>query len=285
MQDKDKQQPIIIKKKKGGHGGHHGGSWKVAFADFVTSMMALFLVMWLSAQPEDVKEHIAGYFQDPTGYKEGGYKSILKGKGNSIIDLNYKNSIIEKRNRKKMEEQTRVSLQKMGKQIQDKLEKMPGFRSVKDQIEVEMTAEGLRIQLVDRAGNPFFASGSAALLPHTKLTLKLIGQELAKIPHRVIIEGHTDNIRYASDATYTNWELSVDRANIARQWMEEMGLDPNKVSEVRGFAYTQPKVAGEPGDPRNRRIAIIVVNDYSGMSYLDKSLVLDEDAEAEPTPE
>jgi chemotaxis protein MotB len=277
MPDDEAQQPIIIKKKKGGHGGHHGGSWKVAYADFVTSMMAFFLVMWLMVQPEDVREHVAGYFQDPTGYKQGGYKSILPGKGTSIIDLKHKNSAVRKLDRKKREEEMRRSLQEMGEKLMKKFERMPGFKAIEKQIEIEMTAEGLRVQLVESAGQPFFEKGSAELLPHTRLLLKLVSQELSKIDNDVIIEGHTDSLRYADNASYTNWELSADRANSARQWMEDMGLSKERVSEVRGFAFTQPRIEDNPGDPRNRRIAIIVVNDYSGMSYLDKSLVLDEE--------
>lgn len=274
----DQQEPVIIvRKKKKGHAAHHGGSWKVAYADFVTSMMAFFLVMWLMVQSDVVRENIAGYFQDPTGFKKGGSSSILPKQGSSIIEMKHMNSITRKLDRQKNEEQMREMLRKAGEEISDKLKRLPGFAQLKNQIQVQMTAEGLRIQLVESAGQPFFEKGSAGLLPRTKLLLKIIAQELSKLPNKVIIEGHTDSLRYAANAAYTNWELSADRANAAREWMESYGMHENQVSEVRGFAFTQPKIKDNPGDPRNRRIAIIVVNDFSGMNYLDKNVVLEDE--------
>jgi chemotaxis protein MotB len=281
--DEQRSEPIIIVRKKSSHGGHHGGSWKVAYADFVTSMMAFFLVMWLMVQSDVVRNNIAGYFQDPTGFKKGGSSSVLPEKGNSIIPMKQKDTMIKKLSQRQREEEMRKMLRKAGEEIQQKLKSTPGFKTFQKQVEVELTAEGLRIQLLDSEGQSFFEKGSAELLPKTKLLLKLVAQELAKLPNRVIIEGHTDSLRYAANAVYTNWELSADRANSARLWMEEHGLRRDQVSEVRGFAYTQPKIASNPGDPRNRRIAIIVVNDFSGMNYLDKNVVLDGEQELSST--
>jgi chemotaxis protein MotB len=197
LPDPEEQQPIIKKVKKGGHGGHHGGSWKVAYADFVTSMMAFFMVMWLMAQSEEVRENVAGYFQNPTGFKHGGSPSVLPNKGVSIIDLKHNNSMVKQMNRKQRETEMRRQLKETGEKIMNKLERMPGFAAIKDQIEVQMTAEGLRIQLVESSGQPFFEKGCAQLLPKTKLLLKLIAGELAKLDNKIIIEGHPDSLKYA----------------------------------------------------------------------------------------
>ena len=276
-EDKD-QQPIIIIKKKGGHGAeHHGGTWKVAYADFVTSMMAFFLVMWLIAQSETVKQNIAGYFQDPSGFKKGGSKSVLPKAGVSIIQMKSQNSMSKEADRRLRELEQRKELQKAANEIMKKLKVNPTFAMLKDQIEVQMTAEGFRIQLLETEGDPFFESGSSELKPRAKLLLKIIADELGKLPNKVIIEGHTDSYQYAEKANYTNWELSADRCNSTRRWMKDNGLRPDQMAEVRGFADTEPKIKDNPADARNRRIAIIVQNDFSGLNYLDKNVILNQD--------
>jgi chemotaxis protein MotB len=277
MREKDQQEPVIIVKKKGGHGGHHGGSWKVAYADFTTSMMAFFLVMWLVAQSPPIKESVAGYFSDPSGFKKGGSKSVLPKSGSSIIEMKSKNSMIKEMNRKQMEKEARKQLAKAAAEIADALKQDPSFSSLKNQIEVQMTAEGLRIQLLDSSGETFFEKGSAELKANTKVLLGVIAEQLGKLPNKIIIEGHTDSYQYAQTADYTNWELSADRCNSARRYMNSNGLRFNQMSEVRGFADTEPRIAGDPADPRNRRISIIVVNDFSGLNYIDKNVVLKED--------
>ncbi len=288
MREKDQQEPVIIVQKKGGHGGgHHGGSWKVAYADFTTSMMAFFLVMWLVNQSPAVKENVAGYFQDPTGFKKGGSSSILPKQGNSIIEMKSKNSMTKELSRKQMEIEARKQLARAATEIMDALQKDQTFSTLKNQIEVQMTAEGLRIQLLDSSGETFFEKGSADLKPNTKLLLSVIAQQLGKLPNKIIIEGHTDNFQYAQNANYTNWELSADRCNSARRYMTGNGLNYSQISEVRGFADTEPRISGRPSDPRNRRISIIVVNDFSGLNYLDKNVVLDESdtVDANPAPQ
>lgn len=278
MADKDSQEPIIIVKKKGGHGGgHHGGSWKVAYADFTTSMMAFFIVMWLVNQAPAIKENVAGYFKDPVGYKKGGSSSVLPKQGSTIIEMKEKNSMTKEMSRKQMEKEARKQLAKAAAEIANALKKDANFASLKNQIEVQMTAEGLRIQLLDSSGETFFEKGSADLKPNTKLLLALIAQQLGQLPNKLIVEGHTDSYKYAETANYTNWELSADRCNSARRYMSANGLRSDQVSEVRGFADTEPRIAGNAADPRNRRIAIIVVNDFSGLNYLDKNVVLKED--------
>lgn len=292
MQEKEQKEPIIILKKKGGHGGHHGGSWKVAYADFTTSMMAFFLVMWLVAQAPEVRESVAGYFRDPTGFKKGGSSSVLPKQGSSIIEMKSKNSMTKEMNRRQMEKEARKQLAQAAADIANALKQDPAFASLKNQIEVQMTAEGLRIQLLDSSGETFFEKGSAQLKANTKLLLSVIAQQLGKLPNKVIIEGHTDSHQYAETANYTNWELSADRCNGARRHMNGNGLRFDQISEVRGFADTEPRIAGSPADPRNRRISIIVVNDFSGLNYIDKNVVLKEeeianesvDSERQPQP-
>ena len=278
MPEKEQQEPIIIVKKKGGHGGgHHGGSWKVAYADFTTSMMAFFLVMWLVAQAPEVRENVAGYFKDPTGFKKGGSSSVLPKQGSSIIEMKSKNSMVKEMNRKQMEKEARKQLAQAAADIANALKQDPTFSSLKNQIEVQMTAEGLRIQLLDSSGETFFEKGSAELKANTKILLSVIAEQLGKLPNKVIIEGHTDSHQYAETANYTNWELSADRCNSARRHMNSNGLHLAQISEVRGFADTEPRIAGDPTDPRNRRISIIVVNDFSGLNYIDKNVVLKEE--------
>jgi len=277
MADDTQQEPTIIIKKKGGHGGgHHGGSWKVAYADFVTSMMAFFLVMWLIAQSETVRENVAGYFQNPTGFKKGGDQTVLPNKGTSVIELKSKNMMTEEQIRKMREKEARERLKEAAAEIMKKLRENPSFERLKNQIEVQMTAEGLRIQLLESSGESFFERGSAELKPFTKQMLVTVAEEIARLPNKVIIEGHTDSYQYAEGATYTNWELSVDRCNSARRWMKEHGLRIDQVAEVRGYAATQPKVKADPANPSNRRIAIIVQNEFSGLNYLDKNVIVED---------
>ncbi len=283
MADDTQQEPTIIIKKKGGHGGgHHGGSWKVAYADFVTSMMAFFLVMWLIAQSETVRESVAGYFQNPTGFKKGGDQTVLPNKGTSVIEMKSKNMMTEEQIRKMREKEARERLKEAAAEIMKKLRENPSFERLKNQIEVQMTAEGLRIQLLESSGESFFERGSAELKPFTKQMLVTVAEEIARLPNKVIIEGHTDSYQYAEGATYTNWELSVDRCNSARRWMKEHGLRLDQVAEVRGYAATQPKVKADPANPSNRRIAIIVQNEFSGLNYLDKNVIVEDKEITQP---
>ncbi len=270
------QQPIIIKKKKGGH-GHHGGAWKVAYADFVTSMMAFFLVMWLLSQADNVKESVAGYFQDPQGFKQGGNMTVLPGKGKSILDLTSRNSLTEEQRRRMREKQARKELMEAGAEIMKKLRSNPSFDRLRNQIEVQMTAEGLRIQLLESAGESFFERGSSEIRPTAQKLLAIVAEEVGKLDNPVIIEGHTDSYRYSKSSDYSNWELSVDRCNSARKWLSTHGLNDAQIVEIRGYADNEPKIKADPTDPRNRRIAIIVANQYSGMNYLDKNILIPEE--------
>jgi chemotaxis protein MotB len=256
MADEETKQPIIIKKKKAGHGGHHGGAWKVAYADFVTAMMAFFLVMWLVSQSDAVKQAVQGYFNDPVGFMKKAGKGALQGSSAPIKD--FKGNLAQQlKDEKKM-------LTEAGDKIKEAIQKSADIEKLKDFVEIEMTPEGLRIQLIDAAANSdssiFFDLGSAQLKPRTRLLLSAIAEELGHLPNHIVIEGHTD-ARPMSSVTYSNWELSADRANSARRLMEESGLKDRQVIGIRGYADVQLKFRSAPDDARNRRVAIIVLNE------------------------
>ncbi|MCX6591025.1 MAG: OmpA family protein [Acidobacteria bacterium] len=237
MSDQAKEAPIIIIKKKGGHGGHHGGAWKVAYADFVTAMMAFFMVMWLMNAGEKVKESVAGYFNDPTGYK-GSPGSGAAGTGDGL-------SI------------TKDEMPDLQKKLEQALKEMPKFEEMKDNIKFTVTGEGLRIELLETENGMFFGSGSPNPSKEGRELLEKMAEELGKMPNAVLIEGHTDSKPFSGQG-YTNWELSADRANMSRKVMQNAGLRSDQVLQVRGFADQRLFKKEDPTDASNRRISIIV---------------------------
>lgn len=255
----DDQQPIIIVKKSGRHGGHHGGSWKVAYADFVTALMAFFLVMWLVNQGQDVKDAVQGYFNDPAHYgKMEGSNSILPG-GSSILD-----SKAPPPKQPTGEDAMKDALARAGNQLQSALAQIPGFDTIKEHVQVEMIPEGLRIQLIEASSTEdsssyFFDLGSARLSEKGIEILTVIGEELGRLDHKIIVEGHTDSRQYHYSDRYSNWELSADRANSARKLLEEKEIKPGQVYAIRGYADNAPMISDNPADARNRRIAIVVL--------------------------
>jgi len=256
----ENEQPIIVIKKKSGHGGSHGGAWKVAYADFVTAMMAFFLVMWLVSQDQVIKENIQGYFNDPANwgkFKDGG-KSILKG-SNTILGGSG-GMPIETRI---TETKAREVLKRAGERINDVLTGLPDFESIKDHIEIELTEEGLRIELIeslsaDDESSYFFKLGKSELSPRGEKILTAITKEIVTLDNNIIIEGHTDSRQYLYKEKYSNWELSTDRANAARKLMKNEGLKERRMLEIRGFAANRPKIVDNPKDVRNRRISIVI---------------------------
>jgi chemotaxis protein MotB len=234
----DKTRPIIILKKKGGHGGHHGGAWKVAYADFVTAMMALFIVLWLLNSSKQVQEAVGGYFKDPTGNSKK-VGSNMQGAGENFV-------------------LTRDNMPKLKEQLQKAMRQMEDFEKLKSHIEMTVTTEGLRIELSESATGTFFDSGKADLKPDGMVLLKTLAQELGQLPNKLSIEGHTDSTPYAPSASYGNWELSADRANIARRVMQANGIRDDQVTQVRGFADQRLRKPEDPLDPSNRRISVIV---------------------------
>ena len=234
----DRARPIIILKKKGGHGGHHGGAWKVAYADFVTAMMALFIVLWLLNSSKQVQEAVGGYFKDPTGTSKK-VGSNMVGTGENFL-------------------LTRDDMPKLKEQLQQAMKQTSDFVKLKDHIEMTVTTEGLRIELTESEKGTFFDSGSAKLNADGAEILVALATELGKLPNNLSIEGHTDSKPYAASAVYSNWELSTDRANAARRMMQGNGVRPDQVAQVRGFADQRLRKPDAPLDPANRRISIIV---------------------------
>jgi chemotaxis protein MotB len=238
-----KIQPIIIIKKKGGHGGHHGGAWKVAYADFVTALMSLFIVLWLMGSSEQVKKAIAGYFNDPKGSGKL-LGTMMNGTGKNVAAQVSTNDLQELKDKLEKEIKARKELEKLSKQI-----------------EITITPEGLRIELIEGRDGTFFQSGSAKLSESGQQLLALLGKELKTLPNSLLIEGHTDATPYPSDSGYSNWDLSADRANSARRLLQQDGVRTDQVTQVRGYADQMLRVKDNPTDPSNRRISILVKND------------------------
>ena len=243
------EQPIIIIKKKSGHGGHHGGAWKVAYADFVTAMMSLFIVLWLmSSAPKPVQEEIAGYFNDPKG------TAAKKGSEGKPIPKEVKEvkEVKDAKDSKNMDE--------LKNELLRAINDLDLLNKLKKQIEISLTDEGLRIELVEDEKGTFFESGSAQPTPALQQILKVLSDRLKTQPNRISIEGHTDAHPYANPAAYGNWELSTDRANVARRDMQEDGVRADQISQVRGFADQQLHFPDKPLDPANRRVSLVVLN-------------------------
>jgi chemotaxis protein MotB len=233
-----KSGPIIIIKKKAAHGGHHGGAWKVAYADFVTAMMALFIVLWLLNSSKQIRVAVGGYFKDPTGV------SKKVGNGESGSGDNF---VVTKDNMDKIKEELESSVHKVN--INEKL---------KNQIEMTITAEGLRIELMENETGVFFPQSKPEPTVEATELLTLLAQELGKLPNKLSIEGHTDAKPFSNSKTYTNWELSADRANAARRVMQDNGLSADQVTQVRGYADQKLRKPADPEDASNRRISVIV---------------------------
>ncbi len=234
----EKLAPIIVIKKKKGHAGHHGGAWKVAYADFVTAMMAFFMVMWLMNSSQKIQEQVGSYFRDPSGSgKDKG--SSMSGAGQGL-------------------ELKKDDLSKLKDELDNAMKQMPQFDQFKDNVSMTVTGEGLRVELLETEKGLFFESGNMKPSEKGEELLVLLAKQLAELPNNVLIEGHTDSRRFKSEDGYGNWELSVDRANAARKLMQATGLRADQVVQVRGFADQRLRVADDPGHASNRRISVIV---------------------------
>jgi chemotaxis protein MotB len=276
--DAKKLQPIIIKKvKKGGHAAH-GGAWKIAYADFVTAMMAFFLLMWLlGSTTEGDKKGIAEYFQSPLkvamlgGSGSGDSSSVVRGGGKDLTretgQVKEGESAAKRASytlRALKEEQRKAEkarLEQLKTKVEEVLAENPKLAALGGQIRLDMTKEGLRIQIVDEGNRPMFDSGSAVVKPYMRELLRELGDVLTEVPNRLTVEGHTDAQAFSGgDRGYSNWELSADRANASRRELVAGGLSEARMLRVQGLAASKLLDAKDPNGALNRRISIIVMN-------------------------
>jgi chemotaxis protein MotB len=259
MNKRENEIPIrIVKKKVHGH-RHHGGSWKVAYADFVTAMLALFIVLWVLAAGDDVKQAVAGYFQDPSGYMDA-----VRKEGAGMLDGSERPILTPVIPEEMIRQAQQNRLIRMGHEILREIGSGPHAEIFLDQITFEIFEEGLRIELLETTESIFFDIGTAKLKPEAENVLRTIAQQIGKLPNKVILEGHTDSRQYSSIVGYTNYELSADRANSARRVLATNGLRDQQILEIRGYADTRLRNIDDPYDAANRRISIIITYNNNG---------------------
>ncbi|MBB3210942.1 chemotaxis protein MotB [Herbaspirillum sp. Sphag1AN] len=270
-------RPIIVKRIKKGGGGHHGGAWKIAYADFVTAMMAFFLLMWLlgSTAKGDLNG-IAEYFKTPLkvamagGSGSGDANTVIPGGGKDLTRQEGQlrkgeNDVVNRRSvraaRAEMEKAEQARLQELKTRIETAIDNSPTLKQFKNQLLIDITSEGLRIQIVDEKNRPMFALASAQLQPYTREILREIGKTLNDVPNKISLSGHTDATPFSSgEKGYSNWELSADRANASRRELIAGGMDEAKVLRVVGLSSAVLLDKEDPFNPINRRISIIVMN-------------------------
>lgn len=275
---------IIIKRRRKGGGGHHGGSWKVAYADFVTAMMAFFMVMWLVAQmPQEQLGGVADYFKNPSAV-QGRTSTMVQGRmgpggaGDTPIKMfsqvrnppgagaaripgvgNGKTADAEAA-RKALEQLDRRNLEALKQALEKAIASSQALAPFKDQLLIDITPEGLRIQIIDALNRPMFDLGSPELKPYTKAILVELAKYVDRVPNRVAISGHTDTTPYAAKIGYSNWELSAERANAARRALIQGGMREEKLARVVGLSSSVPFNRADPADPKNRRISLVVLS-------------------------
>ncbi len=271
-------RPIIVKRIKKTAGGHHGGAWKIAYADFVTAMMAFFLLMWLlGSTAKGDMNGISEFFKTPLkvamagGSGSGDSSSIIKGGGKDItardgqtkkgdVDSPKKKAADLKAAKAALQKEEAERLKSLKARIEATIEANPLLKKYKNQLLLDITSEGLRIQIVDEKNRPMFELAKAQLQPYTKEILHVLGIVLNEVPNRIGLSGHTDSTPYSSDAGYSNWELSSDRANASRREMIVGGMSDNKILRVVGLGSAANLDKADPFNPINRRISIVVMN-------------------------
>nr|WP_236589678.1 flagellar motor protein MotB [Ramlibacter aurantiacus] len=271
-------QPIIIKRvKKGGHGAHHGGAWKIAYADFVTAMMAFFLLMWLlGSTAQGDLQGIADYFQSPLkvamsgGSGSGDSSSVIKGGGPQLTRTtgNVRRGEIDAERRsynlQALKAEVRSADERRMAEIRGRIDKVldtnPALGALRNQLRMQLTPDGLRVQIVDDQGRPMFDTGSARVNPHMRELLRSLGRVLQDADSRVVLSGHTDASLYAGgERGYSNWELSADRANASRRELVAGGLGEDRMVRVMGLGSSVPFEASDPLSASNRRISLLVL--------------------------
>ena len=311
--EKGTQSIIIVKKKSHGH-GHHGGGWKVALADFMTAMMAFFMLMWLlGSTSKEEQKAISGYFNDPGSeyaIGEGGANPGLiqmeqpqaeshskdpqtdtqSEQTDSEKNTQTAEQISESLLKKELERIEKEQLEQLQAKVEEEINNDPIFQQMKDQILIDLTALGLRIQIVDKDQRPGFDVGSARMKPYIEDVLKSLAPLLDKVQNKISVTGHTDATAYGEGATYTNWELSADRANSARRALVQGSFPDGKVATVQGMGSAAPLIPEKPDAPINRRIAIIVLKKAvadalsNGGTGINSSELLKTTDVAEPKP-
>lgn len=308
MADELGKQAIIIKRVKKSHGGHHGGAWKVAYADFVTAMMAFFLLLWLlNSVTEEQLQGISNYFspttvsQSPSG-AGGMLGGQVIGQGASqsssaqpTVTMNLPPSTIgvggeeftdpaegaaeqdfDGRAEREAEAMRQAMEQKQFEQVsqdlRDAIQAVPQLQGLKDSLLVDNTPEGLRIQIVDQEGAPMFPAGSSAMYEHTRALLQLVGKVVRMLPQKIAVDGHTDATSFSDGSGYGNWELSADRALASRRVLLSAGVTDDRVARVSGKAGSEPLIADQPNHPRNRRISIILLREAENTGEEPKPL-------------
>jgi chemotaxis protein MotB len=274
----DSQRPIIVKRVKKAAHGHHGGAWKIAYADFVTAMMAFFLLMWLlGSTTKAQREGIAEYFKAPLkismtgGSGAGDASSVIKGGG---TDLSRKEGQMQKSDtpqkkktinveaaRAEQERKEKQQLEQLKEKLDKKIDTNAFLKQFKKQLLIDITSEGLRIQIVDEKNRPMFSSGSAVMQPYAREILLEIAKVLNEVPNTISLSGHTDATPYSGgERGYSNWELSADRANACRRELVAGGIEEGKILRVVGLSSAVPFDKEDHNNPINRRISIIVMN-------------------------
>jgi chemotaxis protein MotB len=276
MSEEDKKPTIIVKKIKKVAGGHHGGAWKIAYADFVTAMMAFFLLMWLlgSTSQGDLKG-IAEYFATPLKVAMGGSSgagasnSVLDGGGKDLTKKTGQSNQDSEEKKKKTPKQSKLdaskaeweNLKKLQAKIQQTIDADDKLKKFRNQLLLDLTQDGLRIQIVDEDKRPMFDKSKAELQPYARDLLRLIGKTMNGVNNKISLSGHTDSLPYPNgEKSYSNWELSADRANSSRRELVYGGMDENKILQVTGLSSAVPLDNKDPLNPINRRISIVVLN-------------------------
>ena len=251
--DKGGHKIVIKKVNKGGHGGHHGGAWKVAYADFVTGMMAFFLLMWLiSMTSPDQKNQLAGYFKEFSLFQDSGL-SDDPSTSTRLPPEHLSATVGDSSKASELPSDEKIA-EMVNEHIQQKL------KELKDQIIVEVFDQGVRIEALNKENMPLFDSGSSSPTGIGKKVMSELGIAIKDMKNKISIEGHTDAVKYSGDK-YTNWELSTDRASMARRILHQNGIAPDRIERVSGYASSKPLKKTDPFDPKNRRISIILYND------------------------
>ena len=277
---------IVVKKKARGHGhGHHGGAWKVAYADFVTAMMAFFLLLWLLASTtEEQKAGIAYYFNPPSNASQyGGGQGIMKGSSAIAADESAPEETpvmppaqADSNDDMAVQAKEDAMFRQVAEQIKRAVMNVPELKALMDNMVIDLTPEGLRITITDSADRPLFENGSAQMFPYTRDMMGVVTNVLLPLPNALAIGGHTDVVPYrGANPVYTNWELSSDRAQMTRRVMMQEGMPERRIGRVAGYASQQPLLVDQPEAIKNRRITIIILRSKKGTiaEFTDQGLL------------